>query len=86
MQENIDLIILEFVLPDMEGLEVCRIIRANPRLKDIPVLFLTEAQDSYQLLQCFGADADGFLNKPVQPEEFMNEVEYLLRKEEVCLK
>ena len=85
-QENPDLVVLECVLPDMEGLEVCRIVRSNPRMKDIPVLFITAVQDGYLLLQCFGAGGDGFLNKPVSAAELISEVEFILRKDNRCLR
>jgi PAS domain S-box-containing protein len=78
--EKPDLVILDINLPDINGFEVCRRIKAHPATATIPVLHVSalfvDSQD-----RCMGLDggADGYLVKPVQPEELLAHVQALLR-------
>ena len=74
-------IILDIQLPDMHGFELCRILKKSPRLKDVPVIFLsakyTEPADRAEGML---AGADVFLAKPVNPDVLWEEIRYLLDK------
>ncbi len=64
-----DLILLDVMLPEMDGFAVCRQLRADDRFGDIPVVFITALDDQKSRLQGIEAGADEFLNKPVNPVE-----------------
>ena len=64
-----DLILLDVVMPVIDGYEVCEILRRDPVLAEVPVIMLTSLDDSDSRLRGLQAGADDFLSKPVQPEE-----------------
>jgi CheY-like chemotaxis protein len=64
-----DLILLDVVMPVIDGYEVCEILRRDPDLAEVPVIMLTSLEDSESRIRGLQAGADDFLSKPVQPEE-----------------
>lgn len=78
--ESVDVIILDYLLPDMTGLEVCRQLKNNPKTRRIPVIFLTVVQDGYTLLECFEAGAYIFLTKPLAAKELINQIKWALQE------
>lgn len=60
-----DLVVLDIEMPDVNGLELCRLIRADPRWRTLPVLFLSAHRGPNVVEQVFTAGADDFVNKPV---------------------
>ncbi len=64
-----DLILLDVMLPEMDGFAVCRQLRADDRFGDVPVIFITALDDQKSRLQGIEAGADEFLNKPVNSLE-----------------
>jgi putative two-component system response regulator len=64
MQEKPDIVILDIAMPEMDGIEVCRIIKSNPLTKVIPVLIITAHGDDEHHLKALDAGADDFLSKP----------------------
>jgi CheY-like chemotaxis protein len=59
-----DLMVLDVMMPGMDGFEVCRRLRADPRLAEIPVIMLTALDDRESRLQGIAAGADDFISKP----------------------
>jgi putative two-component system response regulator len=60
-----DLILLDVVMPDIDGFETCRRLKANPKLRDIPVIFLTSKnEDEYEEMG-FSVGASDFIHKPI---------------------
>ncbi len=59
-----DVILLDVMMPGMNGFEVCRIIRADQKMSEIPIIFLTALDDRKSLLEGLNAGADDFLTKP----------------------
>jgi PAS domain S-box-containing protein len=67
--EDPDVILLDIVMPDMDGFDVCRKLKADEVLKSIPVLFLTAHTDRDSRIRAVEAGADGFLSKPIDELE-----------------
>ena len=73
-----DLVILDMVMPDMDGLEVCRWIRANQAWAKLPILFITAKAQENDMALGFEAGANDYLAKPFEVEEFEERVGALL--------
>ena len=74
-QENQpDLILLDIIMPGMNGYEVCHLLKADQRTKEIPVIFLTALDDVESKLQGFDAGGIDYLVKPVDPRELLARV------------
>jgi putative two-component system response regulator len=65
--ENIDLILLDVMMPEMTGIEVCERLKKNPKTKDIPVIFVTALRDSADEEKGFAIGAVDYITKPVVP-------------------
>lgn len=77
----IDLVILDLMLPDMDGLEVCRRIRALPgALAQVPVLMLTAKGDPMDRIIGLEIGADDYLPKPFEPRELLARIRAVLRR------
>lgn len=66
-----DLILLDAIMPEMDGYEVCRTLKSNPQLADIPVIFMTSLWESNDRISAFSVGASDFLTKPFPPEELV---------------
>lgn len=74
-----DLILLDVVMPDMSGLEVCRALKADPETADIPIVLITALSDRTAKMDGLEAGADDFLTKPVEEVTLLARVRSLLR-------
>src|SRR5215212_2035738 len=74
-----DLILLDVMMPGMDGYEVCRRIRATPELAEVPIILLTALDDRASLVRGIEAGADDFLSKPVDRYELTARVRTILR-------
>ena len=68
-KESPDLILLDIQMPEMDGFEVCKILKANPYTKEIPVIFLTAVIDSEKIVQGFEIGAVDYITKPFHTAE-----------------
>jgi two-component system alkaline phosphatase synthesis response regulator PhoP len=75
-----DLIILDIMMPEMDGIEACRIIREDPALKDIVVAFLTARNEDYSQVAGFDVGADDYITKPIKPRVLVSRIQALLRR------
>ena len=66
---RIDLILMDVIMPDMDGIEACRLIKSNRCLKDIPIIVITASDITETLERAFTAGAMDFITKPVKPLE-----------------
>ena len=78
IKDHPDLIIMDIRMPEMDGIEACRMIKKNDALKDIPVLFLTADNDEYVSLSASEAGGDHFVTKPVRPSILMEMIHELI--------
>lgn len=74
-----DTILLDIMMPDMDGMEICQKIRANPKWEAIPVIVVTALSAKEDLARCFAAGADDFISKPVNGIELRARVASMLR-------
>ncbi len=79
-QQHPDLVVLDIMMPGMNGIEVCRHMRANPELSQIPILFLTAKGEIGDKIEGFEAGADDYLTKPFDLRELSLRVRALLRR------
>ncbi|HEX8515421.1 MAG TPA: response regulator transcription factor [Bacteroidia bacterium] len=79
-KENPDLIILDVMMPDMDGIETCREIRELPGLKDVMIAFLTARSEDYSQIAGFEVGADDYINKPIKPRVLISRITALLRR------
>lgn len=75
-----DLIILDVMMPGMDGYEACRQIRNHPDLKETVVAFLTARGEDMSQVEGFDSGADDYIRKPVRPRVFISRVKALLRR------
>jgi DNA-binding response OmpR family regulator/DNA-binding CsgD family transcriptional regulator len=81
-----DLILLDLMMPGLDGIETCRRIKARPDWKHIPIIMMTAADELSKKLTAFNAGAVDFLTKPIQPEEVHARVETHLQLRELQAK
>jgi two-component system alkaline phosphatase synthesis response regulator PhoP len=74
------LIILDVMMPEMDGIEACNEIRQLPNLKNSIVVFLTARGEDYSQIAGFEAGADDYITKPIKPRVFVSRVKALLRR------
>jgi CheY-like chemotaxis protein len=74
-----DLILLDIQLPGMDGHAVARALKADPRLKHIPVVAVTSYAMVGDREKCLAAGAEGYIEKPINPDTFVAEVERFLQ-------
>ncbi|MDA8142073.1 MAG: response regulator [Desulfobacteraceae bacterium] len=70
-QENIDLILLDVMLPGINGYEVCRKLKAEPRTQDIPVIFLTVKTEKDEIVRGFESGGVDYVSKPFNSAELI---------------
>jgi CheY-like chemotaxis protein len=75
-----DLILMDVRMPRMTGYEACRIIKLNPDLKDIPIVFLSAKGQEAEIQQGLEAGAEEYLLKPFAPDQLTSHVKSILAK------
>src|ERR671933_182579 len=76
-----DLILLDIMMPEMDGYEVCSKLKADERTKDIPVIFISALSDVLDKVKAFGVGGVDYITKPFQEEEVLARVETHLAKQ-----
>jgi two-component system phosphate regulon response regulator PhoB len=74
------LVLLDWMLPLMSGLEVCRQLRRNPKTRDIPVIMLTARGEEADKVRGLNSGADDYLSKPFSPTELVARIRAVLRR------
>lgn len=85
--EKTDLVILDVMMPEMNGYDVCVVMKADPELSNIPVILLTAVNQemfrtSFTKEMGLMTEADDYIAKPVEPEDLVEAIEALLDGEE----
>lgn len=81
-EKKYDLILLDLMLPQMDGLEVCRILRSQPQTADIPMIMVTAKGEEADRVVGLEMGADDYVTKPFSPREVVARVKALLRRME----
>lgn len=79
-EEKPEVIISDILMPEMDGIEMCREIRKKQELHTIPFIFLTAVSDDYKVLYAMTSGADQFASKPIRFEYLLGMVNELLEK------
>ena len=75
-----DMILLDVMLPDMDGIQTCETIRAIPELNKTIIAFLTARGEEYSEIAGFNAGADDYITKPIRPKVLISRIQSLLKR------
>ena len=79
-KERPQLIIMDVMMPEMDGMEACENIRKMPELNEVIITFLTARNEDYSQVAGFDAGADDYISKPIKPKLLVSKVKALLRR------
>ena len=79
-KENFNLVVLDLMLPGIQGMELCRILRNEPKTKDLPVIILTAKTEEIDRIIGLETGADDYIAKPFSPRELVARVKAVLRR------
>lgn len=77
-----DVILMDAMMPEMDGLETCRQIKANPKWRNIPIIMVTALSSKQDLARCLDAGANDFISKPIDKTELRARVRSMVRLSE----
>jgi len=78
--EHPDLILLDVMMPGMDGMEVCQLLRDDPQMKDVFIILLTARGEDYSQVAGFDSGADDYVKKPVKPNVLISRIKAMLRR------
>jgi len=76
-----DVVLLDIMMPVMDGVEACRQLRLIPELMNMYIIFLTARSEEYSEVAAFDVGADDYITKPIKPRALMSRIQALLRRE-----
>jgi len=79
-KEHPDLIILDIMMPEMDGIETCRALREMPEFKNTLIAFLTARNEDYSQIAGFDVGADDYITKPIKPRVLISRINALFRR------
>ncbi|MBL7827564.1 MAG: response regulator transcription factor [Saprospiraceae bacterium] len=79
-EEKPDLIILDIMMPEMDGVETCRQLRSQPEFADTPIAFLTARDEDFSQIAALDAGGDDYVTKPIKPRVLTSRINALLRR------
>lgn len=74
------LIIMDIMMPNLDGISACELLRGNPKLQATVVMFLTARGEDFSYVAAFDAGADDYVTKPIKPKVLLSKVKGLLRR------
>ena len=75
-----DLIVMDIMMPKMNGIEACSNIRRNPKFKNIIIIFLSAISEEFSQIACYDAGGDDFLAKPIPPKLLLKKISVMLNR------
>ncbi|MDB2562546.1 diguanylate cyclase [Sulfurimonas sp.] len=82
LKQDIDMILLDVMMPDIDGFECARMIKSNKKTKDIPIIFVTANKDDDTIEQCYQVGGDDYVNKPFNHTELLSRIRFHLKSKE----
>ena len=79
-QERFDLVLLDLMLPQLDGLEICRNLRSRPQTADLPIIMITAKADEADRIVGLEIGADDYITKPFSPREVMARIKAIFRR------
>jgi len=79
-KEKFDFVILDLMLPGIKGMEICRIMRNDPRTKNIPIIMLTAKGEEVDKILGLEMGADDYMTKPFSPRELLARIKTVMRR------
>lgn len=79
-QEHPNLIILDIMMPKMDGVEVCRTLRSKPEFSKTIIAFLTAREEDYSQIAALEVGGDDYITKPIRPRVFLSRIKALIRR------
>ena len=73
-REHPDAVLLDIMMPDIDGFEVCRKLKLNPATKDIPVIFVTARSGQEHIERGLSLGAQGYITKPFGPDDLIDKI------------
>jgi CheY-like chemotaxis protein len=80
LEEDPDLILMDVVMPKMDGFEACRSIRANPDTNGIPIIMVTTRGEPVNVEMGYASGCNDYITKPIDGAELLRKLENLLEK------
>lgn len=78
--EPVDLVLLDLMLPGLDGIEVCRSLKADPQTRGIPIVMVTAKGEESDIVLGLGVGADDYITKPFSPKELVARLKAVLRR------
>ncbi len=75
------LILLDVMMPEMDGIETCQVIRSNPKMSNTLIAFLTARGEDYSQIAGFDAGGDDYIAKPIKPKVLVSRIKALLKRQ-----
>lgn len=82
LRQKIDLILLDVMMPEIDGFDAAKMIKSNKKTKHIPILFLTAKKDDDSIEKCYHSGGDDYINKPFNDVELLARISFHLRLKE----
>ncbi|PLT28895.1 PP2C family protein-serine/threonine phosphatase [Peribacillus deserti] len=79
IEEQVDVILMDIMMPEMDGIEACRKLQSIPHLKDIPVIFVTALEDTTKVVEALDAGGMDYVMKPIKKTELLARIRVALR-------
>lgn len=80
IQELPDLIIIDIMMPEMDGIEACEIIRKTPKISNALIVFLSARNEEYSQIAAYNMGADDYITKPIKMKLLLGKIKSLLRR------
>ncbi len=79
LHQKVDLILLDIMMPEIDGFQAAKLIKRNKKTREIPIIFLTAKKDPDTIAQCFRVGGNDYISKPYVEEELFARIEFHLR-------
>lgn len=76
-----DLVLLDIMMPKMDGVEACRLLRSMPEMQNAFIVFLTARSEEYSEVAAFDVGADDYITKPIKPRALISRISALFRRD-----